>query len=70
MSAISGGVTFAPAATAIEPEPIEIGQDNLKTQLVSCISDLEKDRSANLDAHVVLTKIKLNAILPLLLLRA
>merc|ERR1712192_308181 len=44
MSAISGGVTFAPAATAIEPEPIEIGQDNLKTQLVSCISDLEKDR--------------------------
>merc|ERR1719285_1105481 len=44
MSGISGGVTFAPAATAIEPEPIEIGQDNLKTQLVSCISDLEKDR--------------------------
>merc|ERR1719460_1422349 len=41
---MSGGVTFAPAATAIEPEPIEIGQDNLKTQLVSCISDLEKDR--------------------------
>merc|ERR1719158_2671655 len=40
----SGGVTFAPATTAIEPEPIEIGQDNLKTQLVSCISDLEKDR--------------------------
>jgi hypothetical protein len=40
----SGGVTFAQAATAIEPEPIEIGQDNLKTQLVSCISDLEKDR--------------------------
>merc|ERR1719449_506162 len=40
----SGGVTFAPAAAAIEPEPIEIGQDNLKTQLVSCISDLEKDR--------------------------
>merc|ERR1719500_885231 len=34
---MSGGVTFAPAATAIEPEPIEIGQDNLKTQLVSCI---------------------------------
>merc|ERR1719242_1073012 len=43
-SATSGGVTFAPAAAAIEPEPIEIGQDNLKTQLVSCISDLEKDR--------------------------
>merc|ERR1719228_2631244 len=41
---MSGGVTFAPSATAIEPEPIEIGQDNLKTQLVSCISDLEKDR--------------------------
>merc|ERR1719210_3139447 len=40
----SGGVTFAPAATAIEAEPIEIGQDKLKTQLVSCISDLEKDR--------------------------
>ena len=45
MPAISGGVTFAPAATAIEPEAIEIGQDKLKTQLVSCISDLEKDRS-------------------------
>merc|ERR1719175_541124 len=44
MPAISGGVTFAPAATAIEPEAIEIGQDKLKTQLVSCISDLEKDR--------------------------
>merc|ERR1719228_2293326 len=43
-SATSGGVTFAPSATAIEPKPIEIGQDNLKTQLVSCISDLEKDR--------------------------
>merc|ERR1719385_494108 len=43
-SATSGGVTFAPSATAIEPEAIEIGQDKLKTQLVSCISDLEKDR--------------------------
>jgi len=43
-SATCGGVTFAPSATAIEPEPIEIGQDKLKTQLVSCISDLEKDR--------------------------
>ena len=53
---MSGGVTFAPAATAIEPEPIEIGQDNLKTQLVSCISDLEKDRC--------LTRIHMNAILP------
>ena len=44
MAASTGAVTFAP--TAIEPQPIEIGQDNLKTQLVSCISDLEKDRSA------------------------
>merc|ERR1719326_1721570 len=42
MAASTGAVTFAP--TAIEPQPIEIGQDNLKTQLVSCISDLEKDR--------------------------
>merc|ERR1719211_843767 len=42
MAASTGAVTFAP--TAIEPEPIEIGQDKLKTQLVSCISDLEKDR--------------------------
>ena len=62
MSAMSsGGVTFAPAATAIEPEPIEIGQDNLKTQLASCISDLEKDRWED----VLLTRINMNAILPL-----
>ena len=27
-----------------EPVSLEIGQDKLKTQLVSCISDLEKDR--------------------------
>ena len=50
-SATSGGVTFAPSATAIEPEPIEIGQDKLKTQLVSCISDLEKDRWSDHDEH-------------------
>jgi hypothetical protein len=39
-------VSFQP--TQLEPAPQlqhqEIGQDSLKTQLVSCISDLEKDR--------------------------
>lgn len=39
----SGHVSFQPAVE-FEPTPVEIGQDALKTQLNSCISDLEKDR--------------------------